>query len=198
MADSILKRGRRISFGPFELDVRPGELRKNGIRRRLAEQPLRILLLLLEQPGELVTRAEIRLRLWPNETVVEFDHGINAAVRKLREALGDTAEQPRYIETVARRGYRFLPEVEIAETPTSRAPTGDLEGKSISHYVVLDKVGSGGMGVVFRAKDLKLNRKVALKFLPEEFGRDPRRLERFRKEARAAGGLEPSQHLHYL
>ena len=136
--------------------------------------------------------------LWPNDTVVEFDHGINAAIQRLRDALGDSADTPRYVETLPRRGYRFLPEVEIAETPTSRAPTGDLEGKSISHYVVLDKVGSGGMGVVFRAKDLKLNRKVALKFLPEEFGRDPRRLERFRKGGACRRGLEPSQHLHYL
>jgi serine/threonine protein kinase len=121
--------------------------------------------------------------------VVEFDHGINAAVRKLREALGDTAEQPRYIETVARRGYRFLGDVEVAQGPAFKPSTDDLEGKPISHYLVLDKVGSGGMGVVFRAKDLKLNRKVALKFLPEEFGRDPRRLEQFRQEARAAAAL---------
>jgi len=104
----------------FELDVRAGELRKHGIRLRLREQPLRILLLLLENPGEIVVRGEIRSRLWPNETVVEFDHGINAAVKKLRAALGESAEQPRYIETVARRGYRFLGEVKVVEAPSSK------------------------------------------------------------------------------
>jgi len=179
--------------------VRAGELRKHGIRLRLREQPLQILLLLLEHPGEVVTRGEIRLKLWPNETVVEFDHGINAAIKKLRDALSESAEEPRYIETVARRGYRFLGQAEVIEAsssepsspsePTVDVPTDDLEGKIISHYLVLDKLGSGGMGVVFRAKDLKLNRSVALKFLPKEYSEHPEPLERFRQEARTAAAL---------
>src|ERR1700685_3845024 len=119
VADVTPPRAREIRFGPFELDVRAGELRKHGIRLLLREQPLQLLLLLLERPGEIVVRAEIRGRLWPNETVVEFDHAINNAVRRLRDALGESAEKPRYIETVARRGYRFLGEVEAVETPAS-------------------------------------------------------------------------------
>src|SRR5689334_13351420 len=112
MGDLSISRERFVSFGPFELHVRAGELRKNGIRIKLREQPVQILLLLLEHAGEVVLREEIRFRLWPNNTIVEFDHGINAAIQKLRVALGDSAEQPRYIETVARRGYRFVGEVE--------------------------------------------------------------------------------------
>jgi serine/threonine protein kinase/Tol biopolymer transport system component len=190
----------KIRFGPFELDVRAGELRKHGVRLRLREQPVRILQLLLEHPGEIVLRTDIRDKLWPNETAVEFDQGINTAIKRLREALGESAEKPCYIETVARRGYRFLGEVEVVEAPSSEpAPeppaagpdieTDDLEGKLISHYLVLDKLGSGGMGVVFRAKDLKLKRSVALKFLPEEYSKHPHPLERFQREARAAAAL---------
>jgi len=197
MADLTPPRARQIRFGPFELDVRAGELRKHGIRLLLREQPFRILLLLLERPGEIVVRAEIRDRLWPNETVVEFDHAINNAVGRLRDALGESAEKPRYIERVARRGYRFLGQVEVVEAPTSEPQaaagaeikTDDLEGKPISHYLVLDKLGSGGMGVVFRAKDLNLNRNVALKFLPEEYSKHPQPLARFQQEARAAAAL---------
>jgi serine/threonine protein kinase len=196
VADSTARRQRRYLFGPFELDARAGELRKHGIRLRLREQAFQLLLLLLEHPGEIVLRDEIRLRLWPNETVVEFDHGINTAIRRLRDVLGESAEKPRYIETVARRGYRFLGEVGMADEPPIGPPpdaalldTGDLVGKLVSHYRVLSELGSGGMGVVFRAKDLKLDRDVALKFLPEEYGRHPKSLERFQREARAAAAL---------
>src|SRR5215475_14831669 len=90
-------------FGPFELDVRAGELRKHGIKIRLHEQPFRILLILLDRPGEVVLREEIRETLWPNGTIVEFDHGINAAIQRLRDALGDSADDPRYVETLPRR-----------------------------------------------------------------------------------------------
>jgi Tol biopolymer transport system component/DNA-binding winged helix-turn-helix (wHTH) protein len=97
-----------IQFSVFELDVRSGELRRNGSKVRLQEQPLQVLISLLERPGEVVSREELRTRLWPADTFVDFDHSLNAAVRRLRDALGDSAETPRFVETVARRGYRFI------------------------------------------------------------------------------------------
>ena len=102
----------RYRFGPFDLDVRAGELRKHGIRLRLGQQTLQILLMLLKQPGDVVLRDDIRTTLWPDNTVVEFDHSINAAIQRLRDSLGDSADEPRYIETLTRRGYRFLAQVE--------------------------------------------------------------------------------------
>jgi eukaryotic-like serine/threonine-protein kinase len=106
-----------VRFGPFELDLRGRELRKEGRRIRLQEQPFQILRMLLESPGEVVSREEIRGRLWPNGTVVEFEHSINAAVKRLRDALRDSAEKPRYVETLAGRGYRF-----VGEAPSTEAP----------------------------------------------------------------------------
>jgi DNA-binding winged helix-turn-helix (wHTH) protein len=103
-----------VRFGPFELDVRAGELRKRGRKILLQEQPLQILLMLLERPGGVVLREEIRKRLWPDDTFVQFAPSINAAIQRLREALGDSADQPRYVETVARRGYRLLEAVKTA------------------------------------------------------------------------------------
>jgi TolB-like protein/Tfp pilus assembly protein PilF len=97
-----------VRFGLFEVDLRAGELRKQGVKIKLQEQPLQILAMLLENPGQVVTREELRSRLWPADTFVDFDHGLNKAINKLREALGDSAENPRFIETLARRGYRFL------------------------------------------------------------------------------------------
>ena len=108
-----------IRFGAFQLDLRAGELRKEGRKIRLQEQPFQILRLLLESPGEAVLREEIRSRLWPNGVVVEFDHSINAAVKRLRNVLGDSADKPRYIETLARRGYRFIGEVDVSERPAA-------------------------------------------------------------------------------
>jgi serine/threonine protein kinase/Tol biopolymer transport system component len=203
MRDLSVSKARLIRFGPFELDVRAGELRKHGIRIKLREQPLQILLLLLEQPGEVVLREEIRLRLWPNDTIVEFDHGINAAIQRLRDALAESAGQPRYVETVARRGYRFLGKIEkIGEPEPAREARpqasggkaavgdGDLTGQTISHYRVLNKLGSGGMGVVYRAEDLTLGRQVAIKLLPSSDGAPPESMiRRFAREARAASAL---------
>jgi TolB-like protein/DNA-binding winged helix-turn-helix (wHTH) protein/Flp pilus assembly protein TadD len=100
----------RLRFGVFEADLRSGELTKRGLRLRLQDQPFQVLAILLEKPGELVTREELSSRLW-GKTVVDFDHGLNKAINKIREALGDSAENPRFVETVARRGYRFLAEV---------------------------------------------------------------------------------------
>jgi DNA-binding winged helix-turn-helix (wHTH) protein len=98
---------RRLKFGCFEADVRSGELTKQAKLLRLQEQPFRLLVMLLERPAELVTREEVRQRLWP-QAVVDFDHGVNKAISKIRDALGDSAENPRFVETVARHGYRFL------------------------------------------------------------------------------------------
>jgi Tol biopolymer transport system component/DNA-binding winged helix-turn-helix (wHTH) protein len=112
---------RVLRFGAFELDLRAGELRKQGVRTRLQEQPLQVLLLLLARPGEVVTREELREKLWPADTFVDFEHGLNAAVKRLRDALGDSADSPRFIETLPRRGYRFLLPVDgpARETPPS-------------------------------------------------------------------------------
>jgi TolB-like protein/DNA-binding winged helix-turn-helix (wHTH) protein/Tfp pilus assembly protein PilF len=112
----------RLRFGVFELDLRAGELRKHGLRVRLQEQPFQILAMLLEQPGEIVTREELHKRLWPADTFVDFDHGLNKAISKIREAMGDSAESPRFVETVARRGYRFLAEVKVADTAPVHSP----------------------------------------------------------------------------
>src|ERR1700746_646155 len=105
---------RRIKFGVFEVDLRTGELKKLGKRVRLQEQPFQLLAMLLEKPGELVIREELCENLWP-KTIVDFDHGLNKAISKVREALGDSAENPRFIETVASRGYRFLADVAVVQ-----------------------------------------------------------------------------------
>jgi len=107
MQNDRLTRGA-IRFGAFELDLCAGELRKQGVKIKLQEQPFQILAMLLEQPGQVVTREELRSRLWPSDTFVDFDHSLNKAINKLREALGDSADSPRFIETLAKRGYRFL------------------------------------------------------------------------------------------
>lgn len=95
-------------FGEYEADVRAAELRRNGRRLKLQMQPFQVLVALMERPNEVVTREELRGRLWPDDTFVDFDHSLNTAIAKIREALGDSASQPRYIETIAKRGYRFL------------------------------------------------------------------------------------------
>jgi TolB-like protein/DNA-binding winged helix-turn-helix (wHTH) protein/Tfp pilus assembly protein PilF len=120
-----------VCFGTFTLDVRTGELRKGGARVSLPEQPFQILKTLLDRPGELVTREELRQRLWSAETFVDFDHGLNAAVRRLREALGDSAEAPRFVETLPRRGYRFIAPVlrpSAGEPPAPAATVLENQG----------------------------------------------------------------------
>ena len=105
-----------VRFGLFEADLRSGELRRGGVKIHLQEQPFRLLTILLERPGEVVTREQIRERLWPSDTFVSFDHSLNTAANKLREALGDSASNPRFIETLPRRGYRFIAPVQ-GESP---------------------------------------------------------------------------------
>ena len=111
----------RLKFGCFEADKRSGELTKQGKRLPSQEQPFRLLVMLLERPGELITREEVRQRLWP-QAVVDFDHRLNKAISKIRDALGDSAEKPRFVETVARRGYRFLADVAIAAVLRGTGP----------------------------------------------------------------------------
>src|SRR5690348_10345678 len=118
----------KLRFGPFELDVCAGELRKEGRRIRLQQQPFEILRMLLESPHEVVTRENIRNRLWPEGTVVEFDHSINAAVKRLRDALRDSAEKPRYVETLARRGYRFIGELDVDDWSRPAKPVIVMTG----------------------------------------------------------------------
>jgi Tol biopolymer transport system component/DNA-binding winged helix-turn-helix (wHTH) protein len=115
---------RSVQFGIFEVDLRTGELRRNGVKVKIQEQPFQVLAALLERPGEIVTRDELQKQLWPADTFVDFDHSINAAIRRLRDALDDSAESPIFVETVARRGYRFIAPVE-QQRPTNDLPSMD-------------------------------------------------------------------------
>lgn len=167
-----------LRFGAFELDLERRELRKRGIRLRLPDQSFEILAMLVARPGELVGREEIRQHLWPNGTVVEFEHSVNSAVKRLRDALGDAGSTPRFIETVPRRGYRFRGRVETA----GEAPEGP-------RFRLLEEAGRGAMGIVYRAQDVRLGRTVALKVLPEDLAHDPAAMQRLRREARIAASL---------
>ena len=118
--------GRPIRFGVFEVDLHTGELRKQGLRIKLRDQPFQILLLLLAHPGEVVSRDELQKQLWPGDTFVDFDRGLNKAVNHLRDALGDSAESPRFIETLPKRGYRFIAPVD-AGSPNGHPPEPTLE-----------------------------------------------------------------------
>lgn len=100
--------GNVSRFGLFELDLKAGQLRKNGMKIRLARQPIHILAMLLDRPGEFVTREEFKRRIWPSDVLIDFDHGLNKSIQRLREALGDSSDSPRFIETIPRIGYRFI------------------------------------------------------------------------------------------
>src|SRR5580704_1138237 len=119
-------RTRRKRFGAFEVDLHSGEVYKYGVRLKLQDQPFQVLALLLERSGDLVTREELRQKLWPGETFVDFDTGLNSVVKKLRDALCDSAEEPRYIETLPRRGYRFIAQVQNGDLSTGVARIDSL------------------------------------------------------------------------
>src|SRR5215831_11925740 len=111
-----------LRFGPFEVNPQSGEFQKNGIRIRLSGQPVRILLILLERPGQVVSREELRQQIWSDGTFVDFEGGLNAAINKLRRALSDSAENPRYVETIPSRGYRFIGALAPVAPVTSAPP----------------------------------------------------------------------------
>src|SRR6202040_1928586 len=119
-----IRSGSILRFGVFEVDVRAGEVHKQGVRIKLQEQPFHVLTVLLQRPGEVVTREELRNQNWPADTFVDFDNSLNTAINKLREALGDSADNPRFIETLPRRGYRFIAPVADVDGATKGTATG--------------------------------------------------------------------------
>jgi cholera toxin transcriptional activator len=133
---------RRYRFGVFEADPATGELRKQGMRVKINAQPFQLLCLLLEQPGQVLTREEISRKLWPSDTFVDFEHGVNSAINRIREALGDTAASPRFVETLARRGYRFVAPVEQFSGSGSVAPSGRSDRVSHSLASATDAGGA--------------------------------------------------------
>jgi cholera toxin transcriptional activator len=131
MSNRQLTPGRQVvRFGLFEADLLLGELRKNGARVRLQEQPFQVLAQLLGRPGEIVTRDELRERIWPVDTFVDFDHSLNTAINKIRDALDDSASNPRFVETLARRGYRFIAPIQFYEPRTLGKLAGTLDEKT--------------------------------------------------------------------
>ena len=142
----------RITFGVFELDPRSGELRKSGTRLNLQQQPLQLLSVLLERPGELVTRDELRKRLWPEDTFVDFEHGLNAAVKRLRDMLGDSADSPRFIETLPRRGYRFVAPTSVPRPAVLPADAKPPRGRRWSWpWLIAGAVAAVTLGLGLRA-----------------------------------------------
>lgn len=145
----------KYKFDQFEADVNAAELRRNGARLKLQMQPFQVLVALLERPKEVVTREELRERLWPQDTFVDFDHGLNTAMAKLREALGDSAGRPRYIETIAKRGYRFLGDVTAPEVQAAQQPSANIlppQQKAAAAAASLEEPGSSGEAELPRAR----------------------------------------------
>lgn len=132
---------RVARFGVFELDLSTGELRKSGIRLRLQGQPIQVLTLLLERAGDVVTREELRQKLWASDTFVDFDHSLNTAINKVREALGDSASNPRFVETLARRGYRFIAPVQVpADAPPANGVGTESAGSATAQPTAREPV----------------------------------------------------------
>ncbi len=155
-----------IRFGLFEVDLRAGELRKQGVKIKLQEQPFQILTMLIEHPGEVVTREELRSRLWPSDTFVDFDHGLNKAINKLREALGDSADNPRFIETLAKRGYRLIGSltaksgrmeslVVLPLENLSRDPEQEYFAEGMTEALITNLVKIGALRVISRTSAMR-------------------------------------------
>jgi TolB-like protein/DNA-binding winged helix-turn-helix (wHTH) protein/Flp pilus assembly protein TadD len=153
----------RLRFGVFEVDLRSGELWRRGLRVRLQEQPFKVLEMLLENLGEVVTREELQKRLWPADTFVDFDHGLNKAINKVRDALGDSAENPRFVETVARRGYRFLAEVKVIDAAPVRNPS--LENQPHPTTEARDRLDPASKVTTFKHPSPSLAWKVSVPLL---------------------------------
>jgi len=150
-----------VHFTGFRLDLLAGELQAEGGKTvRLPDQPFRILRTLIERPGGVVTREELRKRLWPNDTIVEFEHSISAAMNRLRQTLGDSADEPRFIETLARRGYRFMVPVQFEELPalpaapaeTTASSESSIGRNASSHYQILERLAAAAWAWSIRPK----------------------------------------------
>jgi TolB-like protein/DNA-binding winged helix-turn-helix (wHTH) protein/Tfp pilus assembly protein PilF len=154
---------RNVRFGMFEADMEAGELRKHGLRLKLSEQPFQILAMLVARPGEVVSREVLRERLWPSDTFVDFDHGLNNAVMRLREVLGDSSDHPRFIETLPRRGYRFIAPVELKNTASEKPGQEDAATeKNVGAPDGAGKNGSGNSAVGHRVVEGQRTRRFSL------------------------------------
>ncbi|HEV2195976.1 MAG TPA: protein kinase, partial [Candidatus Acidoferrum sp.] len=161
-----------LRFGVFELDTQTSELRKSGRTIRLRPQAAKVLTVLAGRPDQLVTREELKDQVWGQDTFVDFEHGLNLCIQQIRAALDDDADVPRYIETLPRRGYRFIAPVHDAK-----------QEKELGRYRITAKIGAGGMGEVYLAQDTRLGREVAIKVLPPGALQDENARNRFRREA---------------
>jgi serine/threonine protein kinase/Tol biopolymer transport system component/DNA-binding winged helix-turn-helix (wHTH) protein len=187
----------RFRFGDdFELDVRNYQLRRAGRALKLERIPMEILILLARRAGHLVTREEIANHVWGKNVFVDTDNSINSAVRKVRQALRDDPEKPRFLQTVVGRGYVFQSSQLIpfstadSDLPDAHGAIENIQpGRRVGDYRVIQLIGAGGMGVVYAAEDLNLGRQVAIKFLPSELLNDSKSLERIQREARIASNL---------
>jgi cholera toxin transcriptional activator len=152
-------------FGAYEADPGSGELRKSGVRLRVQEQPFQVLLVLLGRPSEVVTREELRQKLWPADTFVDFDHSLNTVINKLREALSDSAANPRFIETLARRGYRFVAPVEFVDKHSAVAPTAIVASSVEIPEEAVSPKPPGAVAVLTRREDVPSVRRQYVRVL---------------------------------